>query len=450
MKKHISEITDINRLQILMEKFTYATGISTAILDVDGNIQVVSGWQDICTKFHRINPETCKNCLASDTNLANNLIDGKKYNVYNCLNGLVDVAVPIIINREHIANLFVGQFLSQEPDLDYFRKQATKYGFDEQEYLAALSKVPILSDQEVKSKMVFLSELAELICDIGINKLELIELASNFEKEVELRTKDYHDAQIATLNMMQDVENARKEIEASNKNLEKAMLNLERSNRELEQFAYVASHDLQEPLRMISSYTQLLERRYKDKLDNDAKDFMHFAVDGAIRMQRLINDLLEFSRVTTRGKPFTKLDLSTVLGFSISNLQNKIEETNTLITNDELPFALGDEIQISRVFQNLIANAIKFKGAEAPRIHISSQQEGDKVVISVKDNGIGIEQKYFDRIFTIFQRLHSKEEYPGTGIGLAICKRIIERHDGKIWVESELGVGTTFIFTLNK
>jgi len=128
----------------------------------------------------------------------------------------------------------------------------------------------------------------------------------------------------------------------------------------------------------------------------------------------------------------------------------KIEETNTLITNDELPFALGDEIQISRVFQNLIANAIKFKGAEAPRIHISSQQEGDKVVISVKDNGIGIEQKYFDRIFTIFQRLHSKEEYPGTGIGLAICKRIIERHDGKIWVESELGVGTTFIFTLNK
>ncbi len=231
--------------------------------------------------------------------------------------------------------------------------------------------------------------------------------------------------------------------------LDNAVLNLQRSNQELEQFAYVASHDLQEPLRMVSSYTQLLERRYKDKLDQDAKDFINYAVDGANRMQRLINDLLEFSRVTTKGKPMAKLDLSSVLGQAVSNLHNKIQETGSMIVNEDLPFAYGDESQLVRVFQNLIDNAIKFRGAESPRINITSKTVGDKVQISVSDNGIGIDKIYSERVFTIFQRLHGKTEYPGTGIGLAVCKRTIERHGGKIWFESEPGKGTTFCFTLN-
>jgi PAS domain S-box-containing protein len=239
------------------------------------------------------------------------------------------------------------------------------------------------------------------------------------------------------------------ELEIKVRERDNAITDLKRSNQELEQFAYVASHDLQEPLRMVSSYTQLLERRYKDQLDQDAKDFIFFAVDGANRMQRLINDLLDYSRVTTRGKAFVKLDLSTVLGHAIANLQKKIQETGAMIVNDDLPFVYGDEVQLVRVFQNLIDNAIKFRGADPPRINVSAKTIDDKIQISITDNGIGIDKIYTERVFTIFQRLHTKIEYPGTGIGLAICKRTVERHGGKIWFESIPGNGTTFFFTLN-
>jgi PAS domain S-box-containing protein len=238
-------------------------------------------------------------------------------------------------------------------------------------------------------------------------------------------------------------------VKERTKELGNANADLKRSNQELEQFAYVASHDLQEPLRMVSSYTQLLEKRYKDQLDQDAKDFIFFAVDGANRMQRLINDLLEYSRITTRAKPFMKIDLSVVLGQSIANLQKKIEETGAMVTNDDLPFAYGDEAQLVRVFQNILDNAMKFKGTGPPRIKVTSKILDDKVQISISDNGIGIDKIYSERVFTIFQRLHNKIDYPGTGIGLAICKRTVERHGGIIWFESEPGIGTTFCFTIN-
>ncbi len=243
------------------------------------------------------------------------------------------------------------------------------------------------------------------------------------------------------------------DITEMKKGAEKALFNLNedlvRSNRELEQFAYVASHDLQEPLRMVSSFTQLLAHRYKDKLDDDANEFIQFAVDGAQRMQTLINDLLEYSRVETRGKNPVILDMNIILGQAISNLSIKIKEKNALITNDELPVVTADGGQMLQLFQNLISNAIKFCN-NSPRIHMSSKEEPDEYIFSVKDNGIGIEPQYFNRIFQIFQRLHTREEYSGTGIGLAICRRIIERHGGKIWVESIPGQGAIFYFTLIK
>ena len=223
---------------------------------------------------------------------------------------------------------------------------------------------------------------------------------------------------------------------------------LNRSNQELEQFAYVASHDLQEPLRMIASFTQLLERKYKDDLDDDAREFIKYAVDGATRMQRLINDLLDYSRVTTRGKPLVKVDLADILGMAIANLHTRILESCAMVVNDNLPFVKGDETQLMRVFQNLIDNAIKFRGKETPHITITSEIEKNNVIIAVHDNGIGIDMKYKERIFIIFQRLHSASVYPGTGIGLAVCKKIIERHGGKIWFESVPGKGTTFKFSL--
>lgn len=226
------------------------------------------------------------------------------------------------------------------------------------------------------------------------------------------------------------------------------MQELERSNAELEQFAYVASHDLQEPLRMVSSYTQLLGRRYKGQLDSDADEFIAYAVDGANRMQRLINDLLTYSRINRRGMLFQEIDAAEALGQARLQLSAAVEECGALITHDKLPLVVADKRQLTQLLQNLIGNALKFHAEESPRVHISAEQEGAEWVFSVQDNGIGIDPEYHARIFEIFQRLHRRDEYPGTGIGLAISRRIVQRHGGRIWVESEPGSGSRFRFTI--
>ena len=236
-------------------------------------------------------------------------------------------------------------------------------------------------------------------------------------------------------------------VEARQK-LEESVAELGRSNADLQQFAYVASHDLQEPLRMVSSYTQLIARRYKGKLDADADEFIAFAVDGANRMQRLILDLLAYSRVNTAGRQFEPTAMETVLKAALNNLTNAVKESQAVITHDPLPAVMGDDKQLAQLFQNLLSNAVKFGGAQPPRIHISAKQTDGEWLFSVRDHGIGLDPQYADRIFVIFQRLHTREEYPGTGIGLAICKKIVERHGGRIWVESELGKGATFYFTM--
>lgn len=232
--------------------------------------------------------------------------------------------------------------------------------------------------------------------------------------------------------------------------LQKTITSLEQSNKELEQFAYVASHDLQEPLRMVSSFTQLLAKKYKNKLGEEADSYIHYTVDGAARMQILINDLLEYSRVTRKGKPFVKIDTYSALGQAVAILRKKIEDENAIITNGELPEIFADEGQIIRLFQNLIDNSLKYKSDDTPLIHISANGSENEWVFSVKDNGIGIEPIYRERIFEIFERLHSSSKYPGTGIGLAICKKIVERHGGKIWVDSNEDKGVTFHFSITK
>jgi light-regulated signal transduction histidine kinase (bacteriophytochrome) len=223
---------------------------------------------------------------------------------------------------------------------------------------------------------------------------------------------------------------------------------LARSNAELQQFAYVASHDLQEPLRMVASFTQLLGQRYKGKLGADADEFIGYAVDGAHRMQVLVNDLLAFSRVGTRDKEFTAADCEKVLQTVLANLQKTLEESSGQVTHDPLPTVRGDETQLLQVLQNLVGNALKFHGAEPPRVHVSAQQIKGEWRFSVRDNGIGIDLQHAERIFLLFQRLHTRAEFPGTGMGLAITKKIVERHGGRIWVESEPGKGSTFYFSL--
>jgi PAS domain S-box-containing protein len=225
---------------------------------------------------------------------------------------------------------------------------------------------------------------------------------------------------------------------------------LRRSNQELERFAYVASHDLQEPLRTVSSFSQLLARRYRTKLDQDADEFIEFIVNGAARMQTLINDLLAFSRVGTRGRPFAAVACETILATALANLEAATTESGSVVTHDPLPQVVGDESQLVQLLQNLIGNAIKFRRPDVPsRIHVTAIRRPDGWQFSVCDNGVGIEARYFERIFIIFQRLHERAAYPGTGIGLAICKKIVERHGGRMWVESQPGRGSTFYFTLS-
>ena len=230
-------------------------------------------------------------------------------------------------------------------------------------------------------------------------------------------------------------------------------------------FASIASHDLQEPLRVVSGFSQLLGQRYKGRLDKNADEFIGYVVDGTVRMQQLIRDLLDYSRVTTRGNPFKPANCDMVMQKALTNLKTAIEESGAVITADPLPVVTADESQLVHLFQNLIGNAVKYRREqEPPRIHVSAKQLADPAVhsalriphsasetgwlFSVQDNGIGIESQYFDRIFQVFQRLHKRAEYPGTGIGLAICKKIVERHGGSIWVKSEVGKGSIFLFTI--
>jgi PAS domain S-box-containing protein len=237
-------------------------------------------------------------------------------------------------------------------------------------------------------------------------------------------------------------------VEQRTAELKKMADELTRSNKDLKEFAYVVSHDLKEPLQVIKGFLMLFEKRYKDKLDEKANEIIRFTVDGAKRMQELIKDLLEYSQVGNRGKEFKPTDCSLILNKAISNLKVSIEESRAVVTHDTLPMVMADAIQLSSLFQNLIGNAIKFHGSEAPMVHISTERKGDEWLFSVRDNGIGIDPKFADRIFAVFQRMHSSDEYPGTGIGLAICKKIVEHHGGRIWVESEPGKGATFYFTI--
>jgi signal transduction histidine kinase len=265
-------------------------------------------------------------------------------------------------------------------------------------------------------------------------------LAASFVLIVLLHENGKHYARVVRMSS---------KLSTANQALEGKVEELDRSNEELRQFAYVASHDLQEPLQMVAGFTQLLSKRYKGKLDSDADDYIAFAQDGAIRMQRLIQDLLVYSSVGTNGRELLATPSERALQYALMNLQVHIEESGALVTHDPLPSVLADEVQLIQLFQNLVGNAIKYRSPAVPGIHISAARNGEeKWIFSVQDNGLGIDSQYFERIFGMFQRLHTREQFSGTGIGLAICKKIIERHGGSISVESQLGQGSTFRFAL--
>ncbi len=302
------------------------------------------------------------------------------------------------------------------------------------------TKMPVRDRQ---GKVIGTFGISRDITELKLAEEELRRAKDELERRVEERTAQWREANSALEREVRERKHAAEE-------LRKKAEELQRSNKELEHFAYIASHDLQEPLRMVASYLQLIARRYKGRLDKNADDFIGFAVDGASRMKELINDLLEYSRVGTRGRPFETVDCKQVVQRVLRNVQFTVERTGAEVIVRELPTVVADGGQLLQLFQNLIVNGVKFHGPDKPIIQIGARDCGEEWEFFVQDNGIGIPPESFERIFQLFQRLHAREEYEGVGIGLAVCRRVVERHGGRIWVESEPGRGAKFYFTLPK
>jgi PAS domain S-box-containing protein len=535
----LAELLPIAELQELCEQFTALTGAVTAILDLDGNILIATGWQDICTRFHRVNPGTASRCHESDTVLAARLKEGEPYNVYKCRNGLVDVAVPIVFMGEHVGNFFTGQFLTAEPDAEAFQAQAAEFGFPQDEYMDALRRVPVFSEQQVQLIMGFFTRLTHLIGEMGVARMKeeaaKKELQSSrqllqtiidsvpiriFWKDRSLRylgcnplfsqdagysspeemigRDDYQmawadRAELYRADDREVMETGRPKLffdeqvqsregrlmwvrtskiplenEASEvigvlgiyeditdrKSAEQRLLEqndeLQRSNLDLEQFAYVSSHDLQTPLRNIVLFAQMLERRYKGVLDSEADEFIRFIVDSGKQMSSLITDLLQYSRVVSRKEALACIPSAEAVATAMEHLALEIAESHAVITVPELPEVLAEPSLLTSLFQNLIGNAIKYRApGRRPEISLRAERMSpDRVLFAVTDNGVGIDPAYHEKIFEIFQRLNPWSDADGTGIGLTLCRRIVHRFGGDIWLESTPGEGTTFFFSL--
>jgi signal transduction histidine kinase len=437
MGYQLEEIIDVEALQDLFDSFYTVTGVLTAVLDMKGKILTASGWEDICTQFHRVHPVTCQRCIESDVGLASQLEKGEPYNIYRCKNGLIDIAVPIIVDGNHIGNLFTGQFLFEPPDEEFFRNQAQTFGFDEKLYLEALKKVKVHSADKIRETMTFLTKLAIIISSLGITRKE--QLAANQKMAVLL-------ADEAKLN---------EALKEEKDKLEALTAKLENSNKELDDFAYIASHDLREPLRGINNYASFLQEDYWELLDEDGKNMLASINRLAGRLDEFISSLLYYSRLGRTTLERSPVSIQSVIDEVLDSFEFSIKEKPTVITiMDNQPIINTNRQNTLEIYRNLIGNALKYNDKPERHIEIGygyTDKGSEHPFFYVKDNGIGIEEKNFDKIFTIFKRLHPREKFGGgTGAGLTIVKKCINLLNGSIWVESQLGQGTTFFFELTE
>ncbi|MCF8361846.1 MAG: PocR ligand-binding domain-containing protein [Prolixibacteraceae bacterium] len=534
---------DFAKVDKLLEGFYKTTGFLTAILDTEGNVLSKSGWRKICTEFHRVNPDTANNCRRSDTVLANKMAEGKDVHYYQCLNGLIDVAVPIFINGEHVANLFSGQFFFEKPDKSFFRKQAKKYGFDEKKYMGALEKVPVVSKEQVQVAMNFLLDVTQLISEVSFQKKEQSELnkalkeseerfkalhnasfggitihdkgvildcnqglsgmtgysideligmdgllliapetrdlvmnniMSGYEEpyeaiglrknnetfpiRLEARNVPYKGKMVRTVEFRDITEQKKKELEIKklNEELEERVkrrtIQLESANKELETFTYSVSHDLKAPLRGIDGYSKLLLELYSKQLNSEAKYFIESIRSSTTQMNQLIEDLLQYSRLERSRLSKEPVALKSMVELLLRMNENELNKHHFEVDID-IPERkiIADPRGLQIALRNLIENAIKFsKQADKPHLSINFIDAAENWVITVTDNGVGFNMKYSKRIFDIFQRLNRPEDYPGTGIGLAMVYKAIHRMGGKVSAESEPGKGSVFTIEIPK
>jgi|GEM_PF-6638453 len=410
-KPELKEILDIEAIQNLMNDFYLLTNFGIGIIDLHGEVLVATGWQDICTMFHRNHVVTQKYCIESDLYLTGNIKKGD-FLEYRCKNNLRDIVTPIFIDNDHAGNIFFGQFFYEDEDIDelIFKGQAELYGFNKEKYLESLKKVPRFSRSKVKTAMEFYSKFAGIISSL---------IYTNFRLQTALEENKV------------------------------AIADLKRSNKDLERYAFALSHDLKEPLRMISGYTQLFLKTIDTKNDTKAEQYASYIIEGVKRMYNLIDDIIKYSYLVSPGPKEKHItDCNEVIKEVQMDLKLAIDENNAAVHFNTLPIINMNHTQIRLVFQNLIENAIKFKSEKDPEIFISCIKSNGGWLFSVKDNGIGIAPEYQEKIFDLFVRLNNRQKFPGTGIGLAECRRILEQNGGRIWVESELGVGSTFHFLI--
>ena len=428
----LSDIIDAGVLESMMEDFYQITGMLGAVLDIAGNVLVAVGWQDICTKFHRCHPDTLKNCIESDTILSNGVPTGI-FKAYHCKNNMWDMVTPIMIGDTHVGNVFVGQFFYDDeiPDVELFRKQAQKFGFDETKYLAALDKVPRFSKEVLNAGMQFYAKFAGIISTLSYSSIK-------------------------QSRMLAEHKLAEEEIQKLNEELElrvkQRTTQLEDVVKELETFTYSVSHDLKAPLRGIDGYSKLLLDLYGGSLNEEAKSFLSTIRNSTSQMNQLIVDLLEYSRLERSQMRKEKIKIVDIVNVNLSSYNVELNSGNfkfkVNIPDIEI---VADSKGLTIALRNLIENAIKFtKGKPEPVIEIGCKEKNSSYVISIKDNGIGFDMKYHQKIFEIFQRLHRIEDFAGTGIGLAMVSKAMQRMNGKVWAESTPGIGSIFYLELPK
>ena len=407
----LADLLDVPAVQALAHEAYHLTQTPFFVLDLKGNVLIGQGWQDICMKFHRADPDSCKNCRQSDRELSTGVVSGE-FKIYKCKNNMWDVVTPIMLGDRHIGNLFSGQFFFNDEtvDEDVFAQQARKYGFDEQPYLDALRRVPRVRREDVQAAMSFYGNLAKLLLQLGHSAVKLAR----------------------TMNETNRI-NSR----------------LGESVKELEAFAYSVSHDLRAPLRHMDGYLTLLSKRSYSQLDDSAKHYVDCTLDASQRMGVLIDDLLQFSRLGRAEMQKVPVDLNAIVDQMRTELEPATNGRSIQWHVEPLPKVAADTGMIRQVMGNLLGNAIKFtRNCSTADIEIGSRIAPGEVVIFVRDNGAGFDMQYYQKLFQVFQRLHSEEEFEGTGIGLANVRRMVERHGGRVWAEGTVGAGATFYFSL--